>query len=186
MITLYGIDPGQTTGFVQVDIVDREFIVKNVQHWNVTQVNDWYTEMLDSPPAILIIEDYIIQPRVHNYSHEGDKGIALRLIGGAQFLCHAKPQLQLELQGNFRKPTGYGMLGAKYVRGKKGQHSLDALAHVMYYAAMNKLADPIAQVKDIQEPSQKRSGPRIFRTVQSSQWRRPDKEHGIDIDDKLP
>lgn len=184
-IVLFGLDPGETTGFVHIEIRDRDFVACNAQQWTVQQTLDWYVEMAKwESPATLIVEDYIIQPKVHGYSHEGDKGVALRLIGGAQLLCLLNPNLTFHLQSKIRKPAGYGFLGKKYERGKRGLHHIDALAHVMYYAVDRKLCDPIAQVIGTPAAAPKRSAPRIFRAQSHSQWRRPDKASESDSPDK--
>lgn len=184
-ILLYGLDPGKTTGFVSCSIVDQQLTVHEAFHWGFNQTMDWLSRALKFEWAYnLIVEDYIINPKVHHYDHQGDKGIALRLIGAAQFLAILRPDCNFELQQNFRKPTGYGMLGAHYDRKKQGQHSKDALAHVMYYAVTKKLARPLAESKAVVTPVQKRSSPRIFRAESHSQWHNSDKASSTDTSGK--
>lgn len=172
---IYGLDPGGAhNGWVHTEIRDRNVVLVNALEMTPKELEWWYVKMLSSTePAILVVEDYIIQPAVHGYSHEGDKGVALRLIGGAQLLCLATPCLTLELQSKIRKPLGYGYLGEKYVKGKQGRHILDALAHVMYYAVQHKLAEPTVRETSKATSVQKVLPPRIFRAESHSQWRRP-------------
>lgn len=175
---IYGLDPGGVhNGWVHTEIQDRNVRLVNALEMSPTEIECWYVEMLSSTePARLVVEDYIIQPAVHKYSHEGDKGVALRLIGGAQLLCRANPNLTLILQSKIRKPLGYGYLGEKYVKGKQGRHILDALAHVMYYAVQHKLAEPTVRETDKAATVRKVLPPRIFHAQSHSQWRRPGTE----------
>lgn len=178
MTILFGIDPGGTTGFVHIEIgEDRKIVSKNACEMKPAQVMSWYGEMLSfEMPAILVIEDYIIDPKTHGYDHQGDKGVALRLLGAAQLLCQVNPNLTYVPQWNFRKPLGYGYSGKVYVRGKRGQHIQDALAHVMYYAVSHNLTDPVSRpVTGNPKPVRKQSGPRIYRAQSHSEWRRPSK-----------
>jgi hypothetical protein len=122
----------------------------------------------------MICEDYTIDPATTGYSHQGDKGLAMRLLGALE-LTAALCDYKFVLQQRDRKPAGYGFAGAKYVRGKKGQHIQDSIAHVTYYAVTQKMMVPPAPRKVPQPSSQTKSSPRIFQTQSGSQWRKPDK-----------
>lgn len=172
----YGLDPGVTTGYAKVRIEeDREWHIEDVAHWNQERTMTFLHLLnTDRSEWRLIVEDYIISPRIHGHSHEGDKGIALRIIGAAELVKVEFPE-RVEFQLPLRKPTGYGFVGRKYERGKKGQHMWDALSHVGYYVVTHGFAEPIEPLKKPAPVSPKKSTPRIFHTQSHSQWRRPDK-----------
>ena len=176
MIHLYGFDPGKTTGFFHGLIRDGKMAPLDAKEMDYKQVLKWCADEIENPElghTILIAEDYTIDPITSGYSHQGDKGLAMRLLGALE-LTATLAGYPFVLQQRDRKPAGYGFAGGKYVKGKKGQHMQDALAHVTYYAVTQKMMVPPAPRKVPLPVSQKASSPRIFRTQSGSQWRKPD------------
>lgn len=173
---VYGFDPGGTTGFFKGEITDEKKLVPLwAEEMSYQDVLNWCIKLMNTPPepgTIIIAEDYIIDPKGQQYSHQGDKGITMRLLGALE-LTALKVTCEFVLQPNWRKPAGYGFAGQTYVRGKKGQHIQDAFAHVVYYGVMQNILDPLAPRKLPESPSPKPKIRRTFRTQSGSQWRRP-------------
>jgi len=57
----------------------------------------------------------------------------VRVIGLIQGVAEMEDR-KFVLQEPAIKPMGFGWAGLKYVPGKKGTHSQDAVAHAVYYA----------------------------------------------------
>lgn len=178
MIHLFGFDPGKTTGFFHGWIEDGKLHAIEGKEMTYDDVMAWCKKTVRRPEildgTVLIAEDYTIDPATTGYSHQGDKGLALRLLGALE-LTAALAEYQWVLQQRDRKPAGYGFAGQKYVKGRKGRHIQDALAHVTYFVVTQKMMVPPAPRKVPQPSAQKASSPRIFRTQSGSQWRKPDK-----------
>ena len=177
---IFGFDPGKSTGYCQVKIEGKKFIPIDVRVLQPDGVLNWcYEELLNEDPydcdVVIVCEDYIINPKVYHYSHQGDSGLALRLIGMLQLTAHTLGW-QFRLQMPTCKPAGYGFLGSRYERDKKGRHIQDATAHAMYYCMMERIVDievsQMVQSKDVPKPS----GPRKFRKESVAVWHKPGKE----------
>jgi len=180
-LTLFGFDPGGTTGFAHVVVEDRIFTPKLVNHLTPRQVMDWCEKMMDAEPfrVAIICEEYIINPRTYKYDHQGDKGIPMRLIGMLQLTADVIGA-DFHLQMPTAKPAGYGWLGGKYQRGKAGQHGIDALAHVMWFCVQRRIVDITLPQTAPSSPSQKPSVRRKSQTVHSTKLHGIDKEFGPD------
>jgi len=175
---LFGIDPGEHVGFASGTLEGGVFTFQSVQELTQDELFSWMETCLNpNYPAVIICEDYIIDPRPKSkggsgYDHQWDKGVTLRQIGALEFLCQVNGW-KFVLQSNYRKPAGYGFLGMKYVRGKRSMHSTDALAHLMFYGVSNKLWEPVVR-ETVVEPSVRPAGSRPkFRTESHSVWRKP-------------
>ncbi len=85
-----------------------------------------------------VVEDYKIRPGSMNktgWAHEWSAAIPPKLIGAieyAAFLARHRGHIFV-LQQPSIKPVGYAKAGLPYVKGKKGTHTFDAVAHGMYY-----------------------------------------------------
>lgn len=141
MVLLLGIDPGKTTGWAMAELGDDRVIKPT----NFGETSD--TSALELLPHIkeadiVIIESFLIDPR---YARSGafdyDDMIAPQVIGSIKTLC-VQEKKEIAMQPSSVKPVGYGFLGKKYKKGKKGMHRWDALAHVYYYGVKNLRALP--------------------------------------------
>lgn len=139
---LIAFDPGQSTGWAVLRTANKSGIVEK---FGVTRTPEKLFEVLDEYGGVdlAICEDYIINPAVmrKGFTHAWDKGLTLRAIGAIQFWCR-EHNIEFVLQQPSTKPAGYGFMGATYVKGKAGQHHLDAIAHGVYYCVKNKLLTP--------------------------------------------
>jgi len=136
---LVGIDPGVNSGFFTADFTDGKLVPFAVDVTRSQEEAEKYFRTLAEivKPDVWVIEDYVINPhnskgQVYRYQHVNDKGITLKLIGSARAEATRQGALVV-MQMSSAKPAGYGWMEKKYVRGKKGQHALDAKAHVVYY-----------------------------------------------------
>lgn len=91
----------------------------------------------------VVLEDYVINPKVYQHDHQGDKGLTLRQIGAVELLSY-QHGVKLVKQMPTVKPVGYGFLGRKYQRGKKEMHGWDALAHAEYFLVTVQSKPPFA------------------------------------------
>lgn len=175
---LYGIDPGEHIGFCEGSLNDGVFTFERVQEFTEKELFLWMQENLNpNLPGVVVVEDYIIDPRPKTkggsgYSHQWDKGVTLRQIGALDLMCRVNGW-KLVLQPNYRKPTGYGFLGKKYVRGKKGVHVVDATAHLMFYGVSHKLWEPVVREMVVEHPAPKEGSRPKFRTESVPVWRKP-------------
>jgi hypothetical protein len=173
---LFGIDPGEHVGWCFGILDEGVFTVQNVQEWTPKQLYDWMKENLNPEfPGIIVCEDYRIDPRPKaqggsGYNHQWDKGITLRQIGALGFLCQVNGW-EFVLQPNYRKPAGYGFLGMKYVRGKKGAHATDALAHLAFYGVERRLWGPNIRETAPEPHAQPVSNHPKYRTQSVKLWR---------------
>lgn len=184
MTYFFGIDPGEHIGFVAGTPQGEKLVLDTVSipFWNDEQLYGWMKDYIrdsstDGGDFIIVCEDYIIDPRPKDrggsgYNHQWDRGITLRQIGALRLLCEMK-YWKLVLQPNFRKPAGYGYMGKKYVKGAKGQHTLDALAHLMFYGVEHKLWAPTIQEMAPERPVPKADSRPKRRVVSVPVWRKP-------------
>lgn len=168
----YGFDPGGTTGYCKVEIRERIFRPLSVEELSFDQTLEWCESIIEIgtlEPSMIVCEDYIINPKVQNYSHQGDRGVPMQLIGALKLTALATG-MDLFLSPNTNKPAGYGYLGGQYKRGSQGRHIQDSLAHVMWYAVQQRIVDIAVPQKEPLPPVQKRSAPRIHRTPPDGRW----------------
>lgn len=175
---LYGFDPGETVGYAAGSIQDRNFSIEDVKHLTQAELDSWCLQKLQGDPSTdvtLVVEDYVIDPARSGYSHQGDKGIALRQIGQLRLVALAL-QWKFVPQPNWRKPAGYRYLNLPYKKGKKGRHLYDALAHLGFYGIEHRLWVPTVLEAKPEKPFRPGGTPRISRVQSDSVWRKPHTE----------
>lgn len=130
----YGaLDPGASTGYAIY--VDDKPVEMGTIPWghNAQGVYNWLDFNYDLD--VLIVENYRILPeefegkrRANTWSESHES----QIIGMARYACFHY-DIELVIQEPSIKPAGYGYCGMKYVKGKKGMHKEDALAHGMFW-----------------------------------------------------
>jgi hypothetical protein len=140
------LDPGKTTGYANVTI-DED---KNLQLGEFGQCKDM--TMLELEPFftkadVILYEGYWIRPdlaRAGSFDWQGAP--ALEAIGAIMALAkrHQKPTVK---QQPAQRVPGYAFAGLSYVKGKKGTHWQDALAHACFYAVSRQRANPVRSKK---------------------------------------
>ncbi len=139
---ILGVDPGKKTGLAIIEATKYEsckFVWATVSD-DPTGYD--YTELIESVDVI-VVENFRVRPgKARQGAFDWDPMIASQVIGALQLLGRQlkKP---LHLQDASLKPMGYGWSNQKYVAGKKGTHSQDALAHAVYWAVKNGHALPV-------------------------------------------
>lgn len=141
VVLLLGIDPGKTTGWAQATLGDdRE--IKPINFGDSTDPTGLELLEMIKESDHIIVESFLIDPR---YARSGafdyDDMIAPQVIGAIKTLA-AQVGKGIVMQPSSVKPVGYGFLGKKYKKGKKGMHRWDALAHIYYFAVKNLRALP--------------------------------------------
>lgn len=138
---LLGIDPGGTTGWAQAEL-QEDMEIKPINFGESKDITGQELIPMIDGSDIIVVENFLIDPR---YARSGafdyDDMIAPQVIGAIRTLCSQRDK-EIVLQPASIKPVGYGYLGKKYRKGKKGMHKWDALAHLYYYAVKHLHALP--------------------------------------------
>lgn len=123
------LDPGKTTGFAYLE---NRSPIKIGEVKNSYQVlGDWLIGFLNANEVdILIIEDFVFRPGFKENQWKTTE--VPKLIGQCQQIARER-RLQIVIQQPSIKPVGYGQAGLKYVKGKRGMHREDAVAHGTFY-----------------------------------------------------
>lgn len=123
---LIALDPGKTTGFaIFVDDKPSEF--------GEMTTKEYFAFISKAEAEYFVVEDYVIRTAKHGgFDHSFDKGIALQLIGAAKLRAY-QLDATINLQPPSLKPGAYAQMGAKYEKGKRGMHHMDALAHGQWF-----------------------------------------------------
>ena len=130
-LLILSIDPGDTTGFVLANCVDKKINLQDFGHWKYDEV---YKKLCDNRTVdVLLVENYLIRDQkvARGYTHSWAKPTPLRIIGACEFIAsnfHAK----LVLQEPSIKPVGAAYCGWDG-KPKKGEHWKDAMVHLKYY-----------------------------------------------------
>lgn len=130
----YGaLDPGASIGYaIYVDDTPKEI---GEIPWGINGLALYKWLQKNDDLEVIIVENYRVMPEnfkgkekanIWSTSHESQQ------IGMVRYHCFLR-QLEFVIQETSIKPAGYGFCGMKYVKGKKGAHKEDALAHGMYW-----------------------------------------------------
>jgi hypothetical protein len=154
-VLILGLDPGKTTGWALFELEGFSKFgettrpngnERKLKPINFGECKD--TSCLELVPMfkqadIIVVEDFLVDPNhARRGSFDYDRMIAPQVIGSIKTLCRQEGK-EIELQPASIKPVGYGYLGKKYVKGKKGMHKWDAVAHIYYYAVKHLQALPV-------------------------------------------
>lgn len=129
---LLSLDPGDTTGWV---VWDGARPVEMGTAKYPREVWEALSNLIAQVDEV-VCEDYRIRPAPlqKGYAHAWNRSTTLRVIGAVEYLSEYEYAKKLTLQGaQDAKLAGYDILGMKYVKGKKGVHVQDALAHGAFY-----------------------------------------------------
>lgn len=141
LMLILGIDPGKHTGLGMIEVIDKKIHLKTMME----SLDETAVEYLDwlKQADVVVLENFLVRPRnARAGSFDWNDMVAPRVIGAVT--AHlAALQKKPVLQEPAIKPAGYGFSNQRYVKGKKGQHIPDALAHACYYAVKNLKAMPV-------------------------------------------
>ena len=141
-----GIDPGKTTGYASITIDENH----NISLGEFGQCKDM--TLLDieeefQKADVIVYEGYWIRPDMAMRGDFNWQGApALETIGAVMSLAKRFQKTTVKQQPAQRVP-GYAFAGMTYVKGKKGLHWQDALAHACFYAVSKLRAIPVPQKK---------------------------------------
>jgi len=141
MTLILGIDPGKHTGLGMIEVIEDKIHLRTMRESLDVTCTD-YLDLLGQADVI-VVEDFLLRPtKAREGAFDWNNMVAPRVIGAitAQLAGLKKP---LVLQQPSIKPVGYAWSNQRYVKGKKGQHIPDALAHAVYYAVRTLKAIPV-------------------------------------------
>lgn len=130
---IMAVDPGATTGWALFDSRSQKPV--EIGEVRKEEFQEWLDLWEEYPVDTWVVEDYIIRPpnrKQGGHDHFWNKGDTLRLIGAIQRTAHTT-EAEFVLQQPSLKPLAYKQMGAEYVKGKKGMHIQDAVAHGVHY-----------------------------------------------------
>lgn len=135
MATHAALDPGGKTGAAVYDgftPLRMQEIVVSVNAWEA--LIEWLYEAFRQGIETLIVEGYRNRPPEMTGGHANmwSENLESQIVGYCRCYC-TMTGINFVLQDPSIKPVGYGNAGLKYVKGKKGMHMQDALAHGAYW-----------------------------------------------------
>ena len=129
---LLGFDPGTTTGVALATLNGNKLTldaVDAIRSITARKVQEFVREC-----DVVICENFLVRPnRARTGAFDWNSMEPVRVIGLIQAVAELEDR-KFVLQEPAIKPMGFGWAGLKYVPGKKGTHSQDAVAHLTYYA----------------------------------------------------
>ena len=124
---ILGIDPGKTSGWALLE----DALPLKMGEWKETEfATELHSLCKAESPDVLVIEDFVFRPGFKEGKWKTTE--VSKLIGEARTIAKIE-QIEYVEQAPAIKPVGYGMAGLKYVKGKRGTHMQDAIAHATYY-----------------------------------------------------
>jgi hypothetical protein len=139
---LLGIDPGKHIGWAVVSVSPEKKMLVHALGVSMDLTLDELSDHIKDSDLV-IVESFLVRPReARKGAFDYDPMETPQVIGALKLLCHllGKPIVE---QNPSVKPVGYGFVKQKYVRGKKGTHAMDALAHAGYYAVKHLHSKPL-------------------------------------------
>ena len=135
------LDPGQTTGVAVLQVVDK--VPSPTYLGEVKDPTLLEIEGLFVGCDVVVCENFLVRPaKARKGAFDWQDMVAPRVIGAVTTLASMHNK-ELILQEPSIKPMGYGFANLRYVKGKKGVHIQDAVAHGMYYAVRRGLCNPV-------------------------------------------
>ena len=137
---LLGLDPGKTTGYAMIHLIEDESgrtISPTLQYGNCTDRELIEIRHLIEEADIICYEGWrTFTNKARSGALDQKEIYAEQAIGSMKTLLRLRtgdpPKIHENLSG--LKPVAYGYANMKYVKGKKGMHWQDALAHAVYCA----------------------------------------------------
>ncbi len=144
---ILGIDPGGSTGWANIEVNNK---IISLGIFGVTKDMTLVTigdQIRDTD--IVVYEGFWLRPdKARRGDFDWQSNSAEQVIGSLMTLCNLFQKQQVVKQQPSQRVPGYAFAGMKYVKGKKGQHSQDALAHAVYYAVKVLRALPVSVKRD--------------------------------------
>jgi hypothetical protein len=126
------LDPGLTTGWAHWDAKGNFELFGSIA--GLDNLSD-FLENLKNQPQVIIMEDYIINPRI---PQGGTKVVASEAIGRISHYARIR-RIDIIRQPNTIKPIAYKWAQAPVPKRKADTHQFDAFAHGEYYLIKNRI-----------------------------------------------
>lgn len=145
MSRIIGIDPGHSTGWAIIEIMDKKMTPINcgvMNPFSVSEMNGLIAQV-----DIVVIENF--RPREKETARGafiGRENTTSEYIGKIETIAELLGKRCVRQEPSV-KPVGYGWTNQTYRPGKKGTHFQDALAHAGYYAVQKLGASPVKSKK---------------------------------------
>lgn len=141
MTLILGIDPGKRTGLGMIKVIDKTISLHSMKESLDVTCSD-YLDLLQEADFV-VVESFRVRPHeAKRGSFDWDDMVAPRVIGAIEAQLSNLKKKPIYQEPSI-KPVGYGFSNQRYVKGKKGQHIQDALAHAVFYAVKNLKANPV-------------------------------------------
>lgn len=140
---ILGIDPGENTGWAETTLETETGVQKILDFGESRDTTTFDLTDRIQNCDLMVIENFLIDPsksRTGAFDHS--EMLTIQVIGALRLQARLHDK-QVVLQSRSVKPVGYGYLRMKYVKGKKGMHSTDAMAHAVFWAVKNAGAKPL-------------------------------------------
>jgi len=135
-------DPGKHTGWATLTVEDKKITLGEFGVTDDMTLRE--VEHLFKDTDVVVYEGFWIRPEVAAAGHLNyDEMPAPQVIGVINSLASRYSIERVEKQSASLKPPAYGFAGMKYVKGRKGKHAQDAIAHGVYFAVKKLLAHPV-------------------------------------------
>lgn len=137
------LDPGKTTGVAVLQV--HEKTPQLIFFSEETDVTLLSIEELFLGCDVVVCEEFLVRPaKARKGAFDWQDMVAPRVIGAATTLAKKYEKIFVT-QSPSVKPIGYGFANLKYVKGKKGVHIQDAVAHGMYWAVKSGKCNPVSK-----------------------------------------
>lgn len=142
-VSLFGIDPGETTGWAVVKFRTETRELKVVDFGESRDPTTFDLTDHIRNCDLMIVENFLVDPtksRTGAFDHSDM--LTIQVIGALRLQARLHEK-RVVLQSRSVKPVGYGYLRRTYVKGKRGMHTWDAMAHAVFWAVKNVDAKPL-------------------------------------------
>ena len=133
MVLVLGIDPGKTTGWAQLEVVDKKIELRPFGETKDTTLTELIPLIRESD--VIVYEAWLTRPKhLQRGAFDWNPMIAPQVIGSLLTLCKVLEKQQVVKQQPSIKPVGFAFAGMKYESKTHQAHWKDALAHAMFYS----------------------------------------------------
>jgi hypothetical protein len=143
-VKVIGVDPGKTTGWACIEIIDNQIklgLFGQTKDQTLVDIKD-HIAWAD----VIVFEGFWLRPDKARLGHfDWQQNVAEQAIGSLMTLCKLLQKQAVVKQMPSQKRPGYGFSGQEYKKGKTGTHWQDALAHACFYAVSVLKAQPVSK-----------------------------------------
>ena len=142
-VKILGIDPGGSTGWAELNVVNRRMIPGRFGTTKDKTLKEIRENIASAD--VIVYEGFWIRPdKAMGGKFNWQEPPALIVIGALLALCAELGKNKVVKQQPAQRVPGYGFARLTYKKGAKNVHHLDALAHAAYYAVKAQQALPVS------------------------------------------